>query len=272
LAQGKVWFITGASRGFGRVWTEAALERGDKIVATARKPEALADLVGRYGDAVLALALDVTDAAAVSSTVQRGFEHFGRLDVVVSNAGYGQIGMIEETEIQAARRNFETNFFGTLSVIKAVLPLLREQGSGHVIPVSSGAGLVSFPMGGIYGATKYAVNGLADSLSQEVAQFGIKVTIVEPGPFATDFSTNSLTPLPMGEYDALRAQMFAAHGELLDPSTYPDPKSTIAPLLRVIDMDRPPLHLLLGHKLLPMVEQIYANRLETLREGAALST
>lgn len=161
MAQGKVWFITGASRGFGRVWTEAALERGDKVVATARKPEAPADLVGRYGDAVLALALDVTDAAAVSSTVQRGFEHFGRLDIVVSNAGYGQIGMIEETEIEAARRNFETNFFGTLSVIKAVLPLLRAQGSGHIIPVSSGVGLVSFPMGGIYGATKHAVNGLA---------------------------------------------------------------------------------------------------------------
>jgi NAD(P)-dependent dehydrogenase (short-subunit alcohol dehydrogenase family) len=250
MAQGKVWFITGASRGFGRVWTEAALERGDKVVATARKPEALADLVGRYGDAVLALALDVTDAAAVSSTVQRGFEHFGRLDVVVSNAGYGQIGMIEETEIQAARRNFETNFFGTLSVIKAVLPLLRAQGSGHIIPVSSGVGLVSFPMGGIYGATKHAVNGLADSLSQEVAQFGHQGHHRRAWSFRYRFQHR----LAHGVADG-RIRCIAC----------PNARRTWRTA-------RPPLHLLLGHNLLPMVEQIYANRLETLREGAALST
>jgi NAD(P)-dependent dehydrogenase (short-subunit alcohol dehydrogenase family) len=271
MAQHKVWFVTGTSRGFGRLWTEAALERGDKVVATAREPKALDDLVSRFGNDILTLRLDVTDPMQVSSAVHQGFKHFGRLDVIVSNAGYGAIGMVEEVDIETVRRNFETNFFGTLSLIKAVLPLLRAQGSGHIIPVSSGAGLISFATGGIYGATKYAVNGLADSLSQEVTQFGIKVTIVEPGPFATGFSTDSLVKAPpMQQYDGLRAAMLVAHADLLDPSTYPDPATTIAPLLKTVDMERPPLHLLLGN-MLPMIEHVYADRLDILREGAALS-
>ncbi len=145
--KGKIWFITGASRGFGRVWTEAALERGDKVVATARQPEALADPRWQIWRCRIGTGARRHRCRGSVLDRQRGFEHFGRLDIVVSNAGYGQIGMIEEIEIEAARRNFETNFFGTLSVIKAVLPLLRAQGSGHIIPVSSGVGLGLVPDG-----------------------------------------------------------------------------------------------------------------------------
>ncbi len=268
MTQSKVWFITGTSRGFGKLWAEAALKRGDKVVATARNTAALDDLVSTFGETILPLALDVTDRDAVFASVKQGAEHFGRLDIVISNAGYGALGMIEEIDIETARKNFDTNFFGTLSLIQAVLPLLRAQGSGHILPVSSGAGLIALPTGGVYSSSKFAVNALGDTLAQEVAGFGIKVTIIEPGPFNTDFSGNSLVAAkPMPEYAALHAEM----AKFMDPSHFPDPRETIAPLLRAIDMEEPPLHLLLGNLMLPMVEQVYEKRLETLRQGAALS-
>jgi NAD(P)-dependent dehydrogenase (short-subunit alcohol dehydrogenase family) len=268
MADGKVWFITGASRGFGRLWTEAALERGDKVVATARNPDALGDLAPQYGEAILTLPLDVTNRAAVFATVKQANEHFGRLDVVISNAGYGALGMIEELDIDTVRQNFETNFFGTFSLIQAVIPILRAQGSGHILPVSSGAGLVALPTGGGYSSTKFAVNALADTLAQEVAGFGIKVTIIEPGPFATDFSGPSLiTAEPLPHYAEAHAKMAG----FMDPTTFPDPKETIKPLLRAIDMENPPLHLLMGLHMPSMVEHVYAQRLESIREGVALS-
>lgn len=267
MTQSKVWFITGTSRGFGRLWTEAALERGDRVIATARGPEVLDDLVAKYGDAILPLALDVTDRNAVFSTVKRGADHFGNLDVVISNAGFGALGMIEEIDFDIAKKNFETNYFGTLSLIQAVVPILRAQGHGHILPVSSGAGLIALPTGGVYSATKFAVNALADTLAQEVKGFGIKVTIIEPGPFNTDFSGSSLIAAkPMPEYAAVHEEI----GRFLNHATFPDPKETIAPLMRAIDMEQPPLHLLLGD-MLPMIERIYTDRLASLRQGAALS-
>jgi NAD(P)-dependent dehydrogenase (short-subunit alcohol dehydrogenase family) len=268
MASSKVWFITGASRGFGRLWTEAALDRGDKVVATARKPGTLADLVQKFGDAILPLPLDVTDREAVFATVKQGAEHFGRLDIIISNAGYGALGMIEELDIDTVRQNFETNFFGTFSLIQAVIPLLRAQGSGHILPVSSGAGLVALPTGGGYCSTKFAVNALADTLAQEVERFGIKVTIIEPGPFATDFNGASLvTANRMPEYVEAHAEM----SKFLDPATFPDPRETIKPLMQAIDMEKPPLHLLMGPHMPGMVEQIYAQRLESIRQGVSLS-
>src|SRR6202790_878279 len=167
------------------------VQRGDKVVATARDPKALNDLAATYGEAVLTLPLDVTDRDAVFKAVNRAHQHFGRLDVILSNAGYGLMGAVEETSLDDARANFEANVLGTLSVIQAALPLLRAQGSGHILPVSSVGGLVTFPLGGIYQATKFAVEGLAQTLAQEVAAFGIKVTLIEPGPFATDFMSES---------------------------------------------------------------------------------
>jgi NADP-dependent 3-hydroxy acid dehydrogenase YdfG len=156
----KVWFITGASRGFGKLWAEGALQRGDKVAATARDLKSLADLVERFGDAVLPLTLDVTDRAGVFKAVEQAHRHFGRLDVILSNAGYGVMGAVEETSFEDARDNFATNVLGTLSLVQAALPYLRAQKAGHILLVSSVGGLVTFPLGGVYQATKFAVEGL----------------------------------------------------------------------------------------------------------------
>ena len=165
----KVWFITGTSRGFGREWAIAALERGDKVAATARDTTSLDDLTAKYGDAILPLQLDVTDRAADFAAVKQAHEHFGRLDVVVNNAGYGQFGFVEEVSEQDARDQIETNVFGALWVTQAALPYLRAQGSGHIIQVSSIGGIVAFPNVGIYHASKWALEGFSQSLAQEVA-------------------------------------------------------------------------------------------------------
>jgi NAD(P)-dependent dehydrogenase (short-subunit alcohol dehydrogenase family) len=260
MSEQKIWFITGASRGFGFIWTEAALKRGDKVAATARDLGALAALVDVYGDALLPVRLDVTDHNAVVAAVNQAHRHFGRLDVVLSNAGYGLFGAIEEAKIEEARANFETNVIGTLSVVQAALPLLRQQKHGHILAVSSISGLVTFPLGGIYQATKFAVEGMLQTLAQEVAGFGIKVTLIEPGPFATDFlddgSLKQTTPI--AAYDPAREQF----SKMFTPDMFGDPKATSAALLKVVDSDQPPLHIILG-SLLPMVKQVYAARIQT---------
>src|SRR3954469_15958409 len=190
----KTWFITGTSRGFGREWTIAALERGDRVAATARDPRALDDVVREHGDAVLPIALDVTDRAAVFEAVRRAHEHLGRLDVVVNNAGYGQFGMVEELSEQEARDQIETNLFGALWVTQAALPFLREQGSGHFLQVSSIGGISAFPGIGMYHASKWALEGISQALAQEVENFGIHVTLIEPGGFSTDWGGSSARP------------------------------------------------------------------------------
>src|SRR5919107_4545404 len=183
----KVWFITGTSRGFGREWAIAALERGDKVAATARDTATLTDLTQKYGDALLPIQLDVTDRDADFAAVQQAHDHFGRLDIVVNNAGYGHFGFIEELSEPEARDQIETNVFGALWVTQAALPLLREQGAGHILQVSSIGGISAFPGIGMYHASKWALEGLSQALSQEVAGFGIHVTLVEPGGFSTDW-------------------------------------------------------------------------------------
>ncbi|MET9344660.1 SDR family NAD(P)-dependent oxidoreductase, partial [Nonomuraea sp. NPDC003804] len=169
----KVWFVTGSSRGLGRDFVEAALSRGDQVAATARTTAGFDDLVAAYGEAVLPLELDVTDKAAVFDSVKRAKEHFGRLDVIVNNAGYAQVGAIEELTEQHLRDQLETNLFGAVWVIQAALPYLREQGAGHIIQLSSAAGLLAMPLGGAYHVSKWAVEALNESLAQEVADFGI---------------------------------------------------------------------------------------------------
>src|SRR6478672_8176550 len=204
----KTWFLTGTSRGFGREWAVAALERGDRVAATARDASTLDDLVATYGDAVLPLTLDVTDRAADFAAVQRAHEHFGRLDVVVNNAGYGHFGFVEELTEQEFRDQMETNVFGAMWVTQAALPLLREQGSGHILQVSSIGGISAFPLVGAYHASKWALEGFSQALSQEVAGFGIHVTLIEPGGFSTDWggaSAKHAEPLPA--YDETRAEM-----------------------------------------------------------------
>src|SRR6202012_2473710 len=150
MSKQKIWFITGSSRGFGRIWTEAALKRGDKVAATARDPKALEALAAAYGESLLPLKLDVTNRDEVFDTVKKAHQHFGRLDVILNNAGYGYAGALEEVSIEGVRENFDTNLFGTLSVIQASLPLLKKQGNGHILTVSSIGGVVSFPTAGIY--------------------------------------------------------------------------------------------------------------------------
>ena len=187
----KTWFLTGTSRGFGREWAVAALERGDRVAATARDASSLDDLVATYGDAILPLTLDVTDRAADFAAVARAHEHFGRLDVVVNNAGYGQFGFTEELSEAELRDQMETNLFGAFWVTQAALPFLRAQGSGHIIQVSSIGGISAFPNIGAYHASKWALEGFSQALAQEVAGFGIHVTLVEPGGFSTDWGGSS---------------------------------------------------------------------------------
>src|SRR5580693_4475471 len=201
----KTWFITGTSRGFGREWAIAALDRSDQVAATARNLSTLDDLVTKYGDAILPIKLDVTDRAAAFAAVAQAHDRFGRLDVVVNNAGYGQFGMIEEVSEEEIRAQLETNVLGALWVTQAALPFLREQGGGHIVQVSSIGGISAFISTGAYHASKWALEGFSQSLSQEVGRFGIKVTLVEPAGYSTDWSGSSAkhsTPLPA--YDQTR--------------------------------------------------------------------
>jgi NAD(P)-dependent dehydrogenase (short-subunit alcohol dehydrogenase family) len=266
----KVWFITGTSKGFGRVWAQAALARGDSVVATARDATTVQPLRDEYGDRVLALALDVTDRAAVDAAVTAGFEHFGRLDVVVNNAGYGQFGMIEELTEQEARDQFETNVFGALWVTQAVLPRLRAQGSGHILQVSSVGGVNAFPTIGIYNASKWALEAMSQALAGEVAGFGIHVTIVEPGGFATDWGGPSAAHAqPIAAYDGVRT----AIGQRLETlrGTPGDPDATGPAILQIVDAPQPPLRFFLGRGPLEMTRAEYARRLEIWDDWDAVS-
>ncbi len=256
---GKIWFITGASRGLGRVWAEAALDRGDRVVATARKVASLADLVERYGDAVLTLELDVTDSEQVKTVVTRAHAHFGKLDVVLNNAGYALVGAVEEASDADVRAEFETNFFGALHVIQAVLPVLREQGSGHILGVSSVAGVVAMPLAGFYNASKWAFEAIHESLAQEVAELGIKVTLIEPGAYATEFASATSLKLSDGidAYANLRKQMFAYAGTV----ELGDPQATSDAILKIVDTQSPPLRFFVGTEGLPAARAAYANRL-----------
>jgi len=266
---GKVWFITGASRGFGRVWTEAALKRGDKVAATARVLADMVDLVESYGDAILPIALDVTNAQAVQSAVTRAHAHFGRLDVVLNNAGYALVGAIEEANEADVRAEFDTNFFGTLRVIQAALPLLRRQGRGHIIGVSSVAGIVAGPITGFYNASKFAVEALHESLAQEVRGLGLKVTLLEPGAYATGFaSMASLRISPViNAYSNIRAEVFAAGAKL----AFGDPQATADAILKIVDAEKPPLRFFVGTEGLPHARTAYADRLATWEAWEALS-
>jgi NAD(P)-dependent dehydrogenase (short-subunit alcohol dehydrogenase family) len=267
MAQPKIWFVTGASRGFGRIWTEAALKRGDRVAATARDLKALDDLVGAYGDSILGLSLDVTDRDAVFEAVARAHRHFGRLDVILCNAGYGYMGAIEEVVTAEAEANFDTNVFGTLSVIQAALPLLRAQRSGHILTVSSIGGVIGFPTGGIYVATKFAVEGMSEALAGEVASFGIKVTIIEPGSFATEFRSSMKAPPAMAAYEPVRQAVLGA----FKPEMSGDPQATAAAILKLVDADNPPLRLLLGAGPLPMIKKLYEGRLNTWDQWTEVS-
>jgi len=242
-----VWFITGCSTGFGRELASLVLARGWRAVVTARNPEQVADLVHGHEDRAIALKLDVTDNAQVDAAVKAAQEKFGRIDVLVNNAGYGYLAAIEEGEEREVRAMFDTNVFGLVAMTQAVLPGMRARRSGCIVNLSSIGGLASFPATGFYHATKYAVEGLSDSMAQEVAPLGIKVVLVEPGPFRTNFAGGSLkqSAIRIADYDATagvrRTQTEARNGKQVG-----DPVRAAEAIIAAVQSPEPPLHLLLG--------------------------
>lgn len=265
----KVWFITGSSRGFGRIWTEAILQRGDKVAATARRLESIADLKEKYGQNVLTLAMDVTNAEQVKSAVQQAHEHFGRLDIILNNAGYSLVGTIEESSIDDIQSLYQTNVLGTVSVIQAALPLLRKQGKGHILGVSSGLGHVTYPVIGYYCSSKWAFEAIHESLAVEVKQFGIDVSIIEPGAYATEFGSQDSLKFASGMdiYDGFKEQFV----ERIKTTKQGDPKATPEAIFKLVDAANPPLRLFLGDQNLPEIREAYTQRLKIWEEWEVIS-
>lgn len=263
----KTWFITGTSRGFGRQFAESALERGDRVTATARTVGSLDDLVARFGDAVLPLELDVTDRAAAVAAVKAAHAHFGSLDIVVNNAGYGLFGAVEELTDELLQQQLDTNLFGVLHVTQAALPILRAQGSGHIIQISTIGGIAAFPLLGGYHASKWALEGLTESLAHELSGTGIAVTLVEPGGYATDWAGSSAVWAPaQPQYDGIRSAMRERAG-----GPQGDPTGVGPALLKVVDAEKPPLRILFGSQPPQIVKHVYAERLATWAEWEPVS-
>lgn len=246
-AASKVWFITGASRGFGLELTRAALTRGDRVVATARRPETITAALGEH-DNLLGVALDVTNEAQAIAAAEAAVARFGRIDVLVNNAGYGLLGAVEEASAQEVEQQFATNVFGVLTVTRAVLPQMRRQRSGRILNISSIGGYAAYPGWGVYGATKFAVEGLTEALDAELSPLGIRATVVEPGFFRTDFlDASSLVrvrteiPAYADTVGAMREHMASANHQ--QPG---DPAKLAAALLTLADSETPPVRLPLG--------------------------
>ena len=265
----KIWFITGTSRGFGRIWTEAILKRGDKVAATARKLESIADFNQKYGDQVLTLELDVTNHDQVKKVVEQAHAHFGRLDIVFNNAGYSLVGTIEEASADEVRAMFETNVYGPLAVIQAALPLLRKQGGGHILGTSSNLGHVTLPVIGYYCSSKWAFEAIHESLAEEVKAFGIKVTIIEPGAYATEFGSPESLKFSAG-MDIYAEYKEAFFGQLTTMERG-NPEATPQAILNIADAENPPLRFFLGNQNLSWVRKAYAERMEEWEKWEAVS-
>lgn len=247
MSEKKVWFITGTSSGFGRLLAEEVLEQGGKVVATARKPEVLADLAEKYPEAVRAVKLDVTDSEDVKNSIEAAVKEFGRIDVVVNNAGYALVGAIEEANDEQIKQQFDTNVFGAVNVIREALPILRAQKSGHIVNISSLVGVSAFTSMGYYSASKFALEGLSEALATEVAPHGIKTTVVEPGPFHTGFSTRAVA---FGEN--LLPEVYPSTTELtnafsqFDSPQSGDPRKAVKLIIESVESENPPFRLPLG--------------------------
>lgn len=250
--------MTGSSRGLGRALAEVALEAGDRVVATARRPERLQDLVDQYGDAVLVLRLDVTDYDAAARAVVQAHETFGRIDVVVNNAGYSDLASFEDTSIDSFRTQVDTDLYGVVNVSKAVVPVLREQGSGHIFQVSSLSVRVSGPGLTAYEAAKWAVTGFSSGLAHELAPFGVKVTVLEPGGMRTDWAGSSMTiPQPSAPYQSTIGE-FAALVRAGSGHEASDPRRVAQVVRDLAGRDDAPVRLLLGSDAVPLARQTAA--------------
>ncbi|MFB7249711.1 SDR family oxidoreductase [Microbacterium sp. NPDC056234] len=255
----RTWFITGASRGIGRALAIAALERGDRVIAAARSIR-LDSFDARHRERVLALALDVTDRTAVFRAVDDAVARFGRLDIVVNNAGTMSMGMVEEFTEDQARAQFDVNVFGALWVTQAALPHLRRQGSGHILQISSIAALGGFASTGLYSASKFALEGMSEALAAEAASFGVTVTIVQPGGYWTDLYANMTSTTPSDAYAPLRAELEKQWSE---GSVDSDPQLAADAMLTLVDSDEPPLRLLLGSMTYDVAQYLSTQRVET---------
>jgi NAD(P)-dependent dehydrogenase (short-subunit alcohol dehydrogenase family) len=267
----KTIFITGASKGFGKLWSDAFLQAGYNVAATSRDVAGLQDLAARYGAQFLPLAVDLTSAPACMEAVSQAKTHFGTLDVVINNAGYGIMGAVEEVTEQAAKDVFEVNFFASLRIIQAALPILREQGHGHIIQMSSMLGVVTVPALGVYAASKFAVEGLCETLAKEVEEFGIRVTIVEPNGYHTEFSASSLAfgnALP--EYNRIKSTLSDTVGARAEDMGHPE--ATVPAILQLLASDNPPKRLFLGNVGYALTQRTYAERLASWGEWQAVST
>ncbi|HTY49307.1 MAG TPA: oxidoreductase [Steroidobacteraceae bacterium] len=256
ISDSPVWFVTGCSSGFGREFVRTALARGYRVAATARDPGKLDELAAQYEGRVLKLALDVTDQGRIEHAVAAALENFGRIDVLVNNAGYGYLAAVEEGEDREVRALFETNFFGLAALIRAVLPGMRARRSGWIVNIASVGGMVGFPASGYYAATKFAVEGLSESLAQEVEPLGIKVMLVEPGPFRTDWAGRSLrqssTRIPDYESTAGRRRREIVSYSGTQPG---DPSRAAEVVIDAIHATHPPRHLVLGRQGCDVVEK-----------------
>lgn len=268
----RVWLISGCSTGIGREIANVVLASGQRAAVTARNPESVADLVAAYPDQALALALDVTDSTAVTAAVSKTQQHFGVIDVLVNNAGYGYMSALEEGEDAEVRKLFDTNFFGVVDLIKAVLPIMREQKSGYIINMSSMTGLVTNPPNIYYSCTKYAMEALTEGLAKEIEPFNIKVTAIEPGAFRTDWATRSMqeTATPIEAYAetvGARKELIKLAGNMLPG----DPKRIADSVLMLADHKNPPLHLLLGQDVLGAVRQKLSDLSSSIDEWEAVT-
>jgi len=268
----QTWLITGSSRGLGRALAEAVLDAGHNLVATARRPEQVQDLVDRYPDRARAVALDVTDRAAAASAIQAAVDAFGRLDVLVNNAGYANVSSIEDFDEADFRAQLETNLWGVINVTRAALPVLREQRSGHVIQVSSVGGRVTSAGIGPYQTAKWAVEGFSGVLAKEVAPLGIKVTIIEPGGFRTDWGGSSMQLADVHpDYEATVGEMHRRRLEM-DGKQPGDPVRAAQAILQVVALDNPPLRLLLGTDALTLADTSAKSRAAEAEAWAHLTT
>lgn len=270
LNDSPVWLITGCSSGLGRALAARVLARGHRLIATARQPETLDELVAADPSRCRALALDVADASQVAPVVAQAAEIFGRLDVVVNNAGYGLVGAVEEYDEAQITRNFETNFFGALRVIRAALPILRAQRRGHFVNISAAAVIANYAGFSIYGATKWALEGLSESLAAEVRPLGIKVTIVQPGPFRTEFISRSLerASASIPDYDPSSGK-FRRFLETMNGRQPGDPAKAADAIIAAVESDNPPLRLVLGKYAIDKTRRKLGSAARELDAGSA---
>jgi NAD(P)-dependent dehydrogenase (short-subunit alcohol dehydrogenase family) len=265
----KVWLITGCASGFGRALAEMALARGDKVAASDRSIDTVRDLASQYPDSALALGIDVTKPAEVKAGVDAAFAHFGRVDVLVNNAGYGVQAAVEEVDMAQVRAMFEVNLFGMIEVLRAALPHLRAQGSGHIMNFASVGGRVAGPLMALYSASKFAVEGLSEGLAAEVADFGIKVTVIEPGAFATKFGVSAVMPSnPMEAYEPIRSKM----AEVIKGLAQGIAGDLAGAMLELADSPNPPRQFIGGSDAYAMIEGSLKAQQEEMEAWRDLST